>query len=69
MTANSTTPLVVVAQIQPITVIFTLAEDSLAQVLEQTRAGKTLEVDAYDRTQQKLLVKGKLKPSTTRSTR
>ena len=60
VTANSSTPLVVVAQIQPITVIFTLAEDSLAQVLEQTRAGKTLEVDAYDRTQQKLLVKGKL---------
>jgi membrane fusion protein, multidrug efflux system len=60
VTANSGTPLVVVTQIQPITVIFTLAEDNLAQVLEQTRAGKTLEVDAYDRTQQKLLVKGKL---------
>ncbi len=60
VTANSTTTLVVVAQIQPITVIFTLAEDSLPQVLEQMRGGKALEVDAYDRTQQKLLAKGKL---------
>jgi membrane fusion protein, multidrug efflux system len=32
----------------------------LAQVLEQTHGGKSLEVDAYDRTQQKLLSKGKL---------
>ncbi|MGO8760103.1 MAG: efflux RND transporter periplasmic adaptor subunit [Terracidiphilus sp.] len=60
VTANSSTALVVVAQIQPITVIFTLAEDNLSQVLEQTRGGKTLEVDAFDRTQQKLLAKGKL---------
>jgi multidrug efflux system membrane fusion protein len=60
VTANSATPLVVVTQIHPITVIFTLAEDSLPQVLKQTRAHKSLEVDAYDRTQQKLLEKGKL---------
>jgi multidrug efflux system membrane fusion protein len=60
VTANSTTTLVVVTQIQPITVIFTLAEDNLPQVMEQTRGGKALEVDAYDRTQQKLLAKGKL---------
>jgi membrane fusion protein, multidrug efflux system len=60
VTANSTTPLVVVTQIHPITVIFTLAEDSLPQVLKQTHAGKSLETDAYDRTQQTLLEKGKL---------
>jgi membrane fusion protein, multidrug efflux system len=60
VTANSTTPLVVVAQIQPVTVIFTLAEDNLPQVVEQMHAGKTLTVEAYDRTQQKLLAKGKL---------
>jgi multidrug efflux system membrane fusion protein len=60
VTANSTTALVVVTQIQPTTVIFTLAEDSLPQVLEQTHGGKPLEVDAFDRTQQKLLAKGKL---------
>ncbi len=60
VTANSSTPLVVVAQIHPISVIFTLAEDSLPEVLEQTRGGKALTVEAYDRTQQKLLEKGKL---------
>jgi multidrug efflux system membrane fusion protein len=60
VTANSTTTLVVVTQIQPITVIFTLAEDNLPQVMEQTRGGKALEVDAFDRTQQKLLAKGRL---------
>ncbi len=60
VTANSTTALVVVMQIQPITVIFTLAEDSLPQVLQQMRSGKALEVDAYDRTNTKLLAKGKL---------
>jgi multidrug efflux system membrane fusion protein len=47
-------------QIQPITVIFTLAEDSLQQVLQQMRLGKALEVDAYDRTNTKLIAKGKL---------
>jgi len=60
VTANSTTILVDVAQIQPITVIFTIAEDSLPQVVEQMRGGKPLAVEAYDRTQQILLSKGKL---------
>jgi membrane fusion protein, multidrug efflux system len=60
VTANSTTPLVVIAQTQPITVIFTVAQDSLPQVLQQMHGGKQLEVDAYDRTQQMLLDKGRL---------
>ncbi len=60
VTANSSTALLVVTQIQPITVIFTLAEDNLPEVLEQMRGAKTLTVGAFDRTQQKLLAKGKL---------
>ncbi len=60
VTANSNTPLVTVAEVQPITVIFTLAEDSLPEVLEQMRGGRALTVEAYDRTQQKLLAKGRL---------
>jgi multidrug efflux system membrane fusion protein len=60
VTANSSTPLAVVAQIHPITVIFTLAEDSLPQVMQQMRGGKALPVEAYDRTQQTQLAKGKL---------
>ncbi len=60
VTANSTTTLVVVTQTTPITVIFTLAEDSLPQVVEQMRGGKALQVLAYDRTQQTLLGTGRL---------
>ena len=60
VTANSSTALLVVIQVEPITVIFTLAEDSLPQVLQQMRSGKALEVDAYDRTNTKLIAKGKL---------
>jgi len=48
VTANSTTTLVVVAQIQPITVIFTVAEGDLPQVLQQMRQGKQLQVQAWD---------------------
>jgi len=60
ITANSSTALLVVTQVQPITVIFTLAEDNLPQVLAQMRSGKALEVDAYDRTNTTLIAKGKL---------
>jgi multidrug efflux system membrane fusion protein len=59
VTANSTTALGVLTQTQPITVIFTLAEDNLPQVLQQMKIA-SLEVDAFDRTQQSLLAKGKL---------
>jgi len=60
VTANSSTALVVVTQIQPVTVIFTLAEDSLSQVLDQMRGGKTLSVEAFDRTNTKLIATGRL---------
>jgi membrane fusion protein, multidrug efflux system len=60
VTANSTTTLVTIAQIQPITIVFTLAEDSLPQVMQQLRAGKTLKVDADDRSNANHLASGKL---------
>lgn len=47
--ANSTTPLVVITQVQPISVIFTLPEDQLPQVFEHTRKGGKLVVEAWDR--------------------
>jgi membrane fusion protein, multidrug efflux system len=59
-TAGSSTILVTIAQIAPITVIFILPEDSLEQVLQQMHGGKSLTVTAYDRTQLKLLDTGKL---------
>jgi membrane fusion protein, multidrug efflux system len=58
--ATGTTILAVITQLQPITVIFTVAEDSLAQVQAQTRHGKQLSVDAFDRAQQTKLGTGKL---------
>lgn len=47
--SNSTTPLVVVAQIKPITVVFSVAEDFIAQIQEELRRGGSMRVDAYDR--------------------
>jgi multidrug efflux system membrane fusion protein len=41
--------LLVITQIQPITVIFTIPADRLPQVQQQVKAGKELPVDAYDR--------------------
>jgi multidrug efflux system membrane fusion protein len=52
--------LVVITQIQPISVIFTIPEDQLPQVREKVRAGQTLHVDAYDHDMQKKLAQGTL---------
>jgi multidrug efflux system membrane fusion protein len=52
--------LAVVTQIQPITVVFTLAEDHLSQVLAQMRTGAHLSVEAYDRDQTTKLATGVL---------
>jgi multidrug efflux system membrane fusion protein len=60
VTANGTTVLAVVTQIQPITVVFTVAEDSLPQILPHLRQKARLEVDAFDRTGQKQIAKGSL---------
>ncbi|MGB6876654.1 MAG: efflux RND transporter periplasmic adaptor subunit [Candidatus Acidiferrales bacterium] len=58
--ADSTTPLVVITQLQPITVVFTIAEDSIGQVEAQMGHGKALQVTAFDRTNQAELATGKL---------
>jgi multidrug efflux system membrane fusion protein len=60
VTANSSTTLVVVTQTQPITVIFTLAEDGIPDVLKHSAGGKQLPVETFDRTQDQLLATGKL---------
>jgi membrane fusion protein, multidrug efflux system len=58
--ANGTNPLVVITQEQPITVIFTVAEDSLGQIQGEIRKGSHLPVDAYDRAMQNKIASGKL---------
>ncbi len=60
VTAGSTTALVVIAQLQPITVIFSVAEDYLPQIQKQMRAGHKMSVDALDRDQQTKLATGSL---------
>ena len=52
--------IVVITQLQPISVIFTLPEDNLPAVLRRLIAGATLTVAAYDRTGATRLDQGKL---------
>lgn len=55
-----TTTLAVVTQLEPITVIFTIPEDSLDQIEARLRTGAKLPVDARDRTDQKQIATGTL---------
>ena len=58
--ATDTNGLVVVTQVQPIAVVFTLPADQLPQVLQPMRAGQTLVVEAYDRDLKTKLATGTL---------
>src|SRR6202046_1776944 len=60
VTASSTTPLAVVTQLQPITVVFTIPEDNVSALEKRLRQDKSLEVDAYDRSETTKLAVGKL---------
>lgn len=60
VTANGSTALAVITQVQPITVIFTLPEDNLDEVVEQMKHGSKLLVEAWDRTDQKKIAQGQL---------
>jgi membrane fusion protein, multidrug efflux system len=52
--------IVVITQMQPMSVIFTVPEDNISQVLNRLREGATLEVTAYDRTGTTEIAKGTL---------
>jgi multidrug efflux system membrane fusion protein len=58
--ATDTNGLLVVTQLQPISVIFTLPEDQLPQVLKKIRGGARLAVEAFDRAAQTHLATGSL---------
>jgi multidrug efflux system membrane fusion protein len=49
VTANDATGLVVITQVEPISVIFTLPEDQLPPILGRMHAGAKLKVEAWDR--------------------
>jgi multidrug efflux system membrane fusion protein len=59
-TASSSTPLAVVTQLQPITVVFTIPEDNVNQLQQQMRHNKALLVDALDRTNEATVASGTL---------
>jgi len=52
--------LVIITQLQPIAVIFTIPEDSLPSVLAKFRSGQHLTVAAFNREQTKMLATGHL---------
>src|SRR6266436_6245916 len=52
--------LVVITQLQPVTAIFTIPQDSLPGVMQRLRSGEKLPVEAYDREQKKKLASGML---------
>jgi multidrug efflux system membrane fusion protein len=58
--SNSSTGLVVVTQLQPISIIFTLPEDSVPAVMQRMHAGATLPVTAFDRSNTTQLATGTL---------
>jgi len=58
--SGGTVTLAVITQVKPITVVFTIPEDSLGQVEAGMRKKASLTVDAFDRTAQTKIASGKL---------
>jgi len=58
--ASDTTGLAVITQINPISALFTLPEDKISTVIHALHETKTLEVDAYDRSDSLFITKGHL---------
>lgn len=58
--ATDTNGLLVITQLQPIAVLFSLPQDQLPQVMDKMRSGRTLEVQAWDRDNSEKIASGKL---------
>ena len=58
--SGSSSTLVVITALQPITVVFNVSEDDLPSVQAQLKGKKVLEVDAFDRADDKQIEAGKL---------
>ncbi|MFZ5780419.1 MAG: MdtA/MuxA family multidrug efflux RND transporter periplasmic adaptor subunit [Pseudomonadota bacterium] len=58
---GDTTPICIITQLQPISVLFTIPEDALPPVRERLRAGASLEVRVLDRAQKNELAVGTLR--------
>jgi multidrug efflux system membrane fusion protein len=60
VTPGDTAGLVVITQLDPISVIFTVPEDNLPQILQELHAGTVMSASAYDRSNTTLLATGAL---------
>jgi len=58
--STTTNGLLVITQLQPITVIFTIAEDDVPAVMAKLKSNRQLVVEAYDRAQKTKLAQGTL---------
>jgi multidrug efflux system membrane fusion protein len=58
--AGQTNGIVVVTQMQPMSVVFSLPEDNIGEVASRVNSGAKLEADAYDRAQTQQLATGTL---------
>ncbi len=60
VTPGDANGIVVINQVQPITVLFSIPEDNVGPLLRRLRGGATLTVEAYDRTNAAKLADGRL---------
>lgn len=58
--ASDTNGLVVITQLQPITIVFSIPEDNLSKVFDKLKTGRKMQVEAYDREQKQKLAVGTL---------
>ncbi|HSY34172.1 MAG TPA: efflux RND transporter periplasmic adaptor subunit [Acidobacteriaceae bacterium] len=58
--SGSSSTLVVITQLQPITMVFNVSEDDLPGVQTELKGNKAMEVDAFDRSDETMLEAGKL---------
>ena len=60
LTAGQASGIAVVTQLQPISALFTVPEDAIGEIMGRVGQNARLKVDAYDRSQEKLLATGAL---------
>lgn len=58
--SGQTNGVIIVTELQPISVLFAVPEDNIDAIMRQVNGGQILRVDAYDRSQTKKLATGKL---------
>ncbi|KTS76190.1 MdtA/MuxA family multidrug efflux RND transporter periplasmic adaptor subunit [Pantoea stewartii] len=60
ITSGDTNGLVVITQTHPVDVVFSVAENNISQIMQAQKSGEPLLVEAWDRSNQHLIARGKL---------